>query len=53
MKASSRSFVGFNGRYKTLATSRGSHRVAEHTNFIKTSGLDRLDHCFDIFFSIF
>ena len=52
-EASSRSFVDFTGRHKTLATSRGSHGVAEHTNFIKISVSDRLVDCFNIFPSTF
>ena len=47
-----KSFVDFTGRHETVATSRASHRVGENTNFIKTSGLDRLDDYFNIFFSI-
>ena len=52
MEASSRGFVEFTGRHETVATSRAWHRVGEHTNFIKTISLDRLDDCFNIFFSI-
>ena len=48
-----KSLVDFTGRHKTLATSRASHGVAEHTSFIKISGFDRLDNCFNIFPSTF
>ena len=47
-----KSFVDFTGQHETVATSRASHRVDENTTFIKTSGLDRLDDYFNIFFSI-